>query len=327
MSLQNFFNEIWYKNKWLTVRALLEPLSYLYGMGLTIRKFLPHATYQSRLPIIVVGNLSVGGSGKTPAILTLIALLQKQGFRVGVVSRGYPVNPARPILVNKASTPAEVGDEPLLIYQKTQVPVCVCRDRVSAIKILESQPMDVILSDDGLQNFTFKHTLEIVVVDSVRQFGNEKLLPAGPLREPISRLSTVDFVVEVNKGGAEVSLEHGLSLLASKIFQLTTDAPLDSLAYFQGKKVIALTAIANPDSFFENLTELGLSFERQAFHDHYAFSAQDFVPFKDAEILMTEKDAVKCASFANAHFWYLCLEGKFSDSFENRLTEKLKGVV
>ncbi|MCD6046556.1 MAG: lpxK [Gammaproteobacteria bacterium] len=325
MDFQKHLNEMWYKNKHIALRLALRPFSCLYRIGFIVKKILNQKTYRSRLPIIVVGNITVGGTGKTPTILALIKLLQQQGLRPGVISRGYPISPAKPILLDLSSSADKVGDEPLLIYRNTQVPVCVCRDRVLAIKTLEArEDLDIILSDDGLQNFSFKHHVEVLLFDHERQFGNQQLLPAGPLREPLSRLKSVDFVIDVIKvPGMAPDTAVGLLLKPGKILSVKKNLPLEDLRNFQGKRVVALTAIANPESFFNNLTALGLSFEKHTFQDHYAFTLDDFKPFADAEIIMTEKDAVKCAEFANEHFWYLTLEGKFSKDIKSALLAKL----
>jgi tetraacyldisaccharide 4'-kinase len=325
MDFQKNLNEMWYKNKHIALRLILQPVSFLYHLVFIAKKLFAPKPYQSRLPIVVVGNITVGGTGKTPAILALIQLLQQQGFRPGVISRGYPINPAKPILLDKLSTANKVGDEPLLVYRNTQVPVCVCRNRVLAIKALEALgDVDIVLSDDGLQNFTFKHDVELLLFDHERQFGNQQLLPAGPLREPLSRLNSVDFVIDVAKvPGTVPGTAVGLSLMPGKILSVKDNFSLENLGNFRKRRIVALTAIANPESFFASLAVLGLSFEKHAFQDHYAFTPEDFKPFADAEIIMTEKDAVKCAEFATEHFWYLTLEGKFSDTFKNALLTKL----
>ncbi len=313
---------IWYQHEKSLWNFLLIPLSKIYASLIRCRKKWVFKAYHSKLPIIVVGNLTVGGGGKTPAILALIALLHSKNLKVGVVSRGYPINPAQPILLNEKSTAAEVGDEPLLIYRRTHLPVCVCGNRMRAIQQLEQQAIDIILSDDGLQNFSFKHDIEIVLVDAERGFGNKKLLPAGPLREPLTRLKTVDFIVEKTYQ----PIEGGQLQLRLRAGELTALVSAQKAAptYFQHKKVIAMTGIANPESFFNQLRQLGIHFEAKAFCDHYAFTVKDFAALGNAEIIMTEKDAVKCLAFADARFWYLQMEGRFSENFENALILKLR---
>lgn len=315
-------HKIWYENEKSIWSLLLRPLSYLYFLMLKLRK--KRCGYRSHLPVVVVGNLTVGGSGKTPAILALIDFLQQRGLKPGVVSRGYPINPKKPILLNKNSSSKEVGDEPLLIFHRTHIPICVCRDRAAAIQLLEQQSVDVILSDDGLQNFTFHHDIEIVLYDANLKFGNRKLLPAGPLRESLSRLSSIDFIVK--KVVIDPSLRLRMTSLSYQLELKTSDfvrlqdwkenRPARSKAQsFQDTKNLAITAIAHPKNFFHTLTTLGLSFESHAFQDHYAFSSKDFTNFKDAQIIMTEKDAIKCLSFAEDNFWCLPLEASFSKDF------------
>ena len=323
-------HEIWYGGKKSHWRFLLAIGSYFYFSGFhwfrsKVRKY----AYQSKVPVFVVGNISVGGNGKTPAILALIALLQKRNFKVGVVSRGYPINPKKTIVINNTTTTADVSDEPLLIYQKTGVPVCVCVDRQGAIMTLEKLGVDVILSDDGLQNFSFEHTIEMIMVDGARLFGNGKILPAGPLREPLSRLKSSRFVVEklVNhQPPSSLGFRYQLRLMGERFYPVSAGLMMDSnkvvdATFFQGKKVLAITTIAQPQSFFGNLTQLGIVFESVSKPDHAPLCAEDFTAYADYEILMTEKDAVKCENFANARFWRMPLTGRFSENLEEAFWE------
>jgi tetraacyldisaccharide 4'-kinase len=335
--LQQKLNSIWYQNQSSWLNLILIPLSVVFKFVLVARQFfVSPPCHANSLPVIVVGNLTVGGNGKTPAILALIAFAQKQGKKPAVICRGYPVNPARPLLVNDQSSADTVGDEALLIFKRTGVPVSVCRDRRAAILALAGQDIDLIFSDDGLQNFHFKHDLELVIYDAVRQFGNKKLLPAGPLREPITRLARVDFILRKEFAAAPVDQVSQLQGRRVYSFQLSysyfvalpdwarqNNAKKITADYFKNKKVMAVTAIANPESFFTILRMQGIEFEPIAFNDHYALSARDFVLFKDCEVIMTEKDAVKSLDFADQHFWCLPLIGVFSNEFEQAFAPAL----
>lgn len=332
--LQQQLNNIWYQKQKNWLNFILLPLSYLYQGILTLKnKLVKKQGVKNKVPVVVVGNLTVGGSGKTPAIIALVELAKQQGLRPAVISRGYPLSPKVPIVLNNESVASAVGDEPLLIYKKTQVPVCVCRNRQAAIQALSHLPIDVIFSDDGLQNFSFKHDIEIVLVDETLQFGNQKLLPAGPLREPLTRLKQVDFILTKTFAANPTEVIPGsqpLKLSANRFYSLSgwhyndLENSVD-LNYFKDKKVVAVTGIAQPESFFTYLKKLGIACECYAFNDHYAFSTKDFAPFAEAQIIMTEKDAIKCFVFSDLRFWCLPLNAElslaFSQAFLARLAE------
>jgi tetraacyldisaccharide 4'-kinase len=279
--------------------------------------------------VVIVGNITVGGSGKTPAIIALVQAMQQQGKKPGVISRGYPINPKKPICVHHSSQVQEVGDEALLIFQRTHAPVCVCSNRLAAIQMLAAQGVDIIFSDDGLQNFSFKHDMELLLYDQVLQFGNQKLLPAGPLRESLSRLNQVDFLIEKQMSATPKNHHsppwHTAKMIYPFILQSTGFIRLSdwnrsaiekvSADYFRHKKVIAITAIAHPTLFIASLSAQGIICETAVFPDHYAFQVKDFSAYKNYEIIMTEKDAVKCLDFCNEHFWCAPLVGYFPLEF------------
>lgn len=339
---QQKLNAIWYQNQSSMLNLLLVPLSLLFKIALILRnKLLKKSLKENPVPVLVVGNLTVGGSGKTPAIISLIEYLQQKGFHPGVISRGYPISPEIPVCVHAASSPQEVGDEALLIFMRSQVPVCVCRNRPAAIQMLMTQNVNIILSDDGLQNFSFKHDLELVLYDQTRQFGNQKLLPAGPLREPLTRLRQINFLLE-KKFTVQSQAEHNIppntwhDAKTIYPFALKIDgfvrlvhwgkqaAEKVSANYFQHKKVLAMTAIANPESFFASLSAQGIQYDRLAFQDHYAFQEKDFAAYVDYTIIMTEKDAVKSLHFSHPNLWVMPLIGSFSLDFEKALSHALE---
>jgi tetraacyldisaccharide 4'-kinase len=290
--------------------AVLRPLAALYGWAAERRR---RRAVPERLPVpvIVVGNLTVGGTGKTPVVIALVERLRARGRRPGVVARGYGARVgARPRMVRQDSLPAEVGDEPLLVHRATGVPVVVHPDRVAAARGLLAAGVDVIVSDDGLQHHRLGRDVALCVVDGRRGLGNGALLPAGPLREPAERLHSVDAVL-VNGGDwappASVQRWGRFELEPGEIRRLDTGAPAGVLSAWRGRRVRALAGIGNPQRFFDTLRAAGLELESvQAFPDHHRFRPADLPPaHADCPLLMTEKDAVKCRAFAPTEAYVL----------------------
>lgn len=275
------------------------------------------------MPLVVVGNISVGGTGKTPLLIALCDLLKKQGVKPGIVSRGYGGNFTGQRLVDSSDTPVSVGDEPFLIAQQTHCPVAVGKDRVAAAELLLKQhTCDVILSDDGLQHYRMQRDLEIAVVDVKRQSGNGFCLPAGPLREPVSRLKSVGIVVHHGK----TTYDNNFFLEFSDAANLTTGEtrPVTS---FKNATVHAVAGIGDPERFFEQLELAGLNLIKHAFPDHYAYNKNDLDFNKGSirkEVLMTEKDAVKCKAFAADNYWVIPVTAKLSDHLISGFLNKIK---
>jgi len=282
------------------------------------------ASFRVRVPVIVIGNITVGGTGKTPLTAFVIKQLQAMGYRPGIISRGYGGKaPFYPFAVTANIAADLCGDEPLLLARQTQVPVIVDPDRVRGAQALCEQACDVIVSDDGLQHYRLQRDIEIAVIDAVRQVGNGWLLPAGPLREPLSRLQQVD--IRVANGPAIPMLgEHGMRLQMS-VVQSLNGAPAQDIKSWQGKRVHAVAGIGNPERFFRQLEALGLTVERHAFPDHYFYQAADFA-WRDAAIVMTEKDAVKCQTLNLPDAWYVPVEAELSPAFIELLQTKLSAV-
>ena len=326
MPLQFRIEALWYGRHPLTL--LLAPLSWLYLAALACRRFMYAAgilpVTRLPVPVIVVGNLTAGGTGKTPLVIWLARYLQSLAYKPGIVSRGYGGSAqSRVQRVGPDSDPALVGDEPVLLAQRTGCPVAVAADRVKAAQALLRQTQcDILLSDDGLQHTSLARDVEIVVVDGVRRFGNGRCLPAGPLREPVARLDTVDLVVAGGRAGAnEFLMEY-------------TELPVKSLdgrremqpAGFGKQTVHAVAAIGNPERFFSMLRRNGIDIEEHAFPDHHAFRRSD-LEFDDAgAVLMTEKDAVKCRRFGLENAWYVPLDVRLSETFERKLKDLLEEV-
>lgn len=262
------------------------------------------------IPVIVVGNITVGGTGKTPLVIWLANFLRKAGFFPAIVSRGYKGQAnSWPQQVRSDSDPIMVGDEAVLLAKRCQCPVAVGPDRVAAVKgLLKYNDCDVIIADDGLQHYALGRDIEIAVIDGVRRFGNGYCLPAGPLREPVSRLKEVDFVI-VNGGGV-MRLEFSMALVAGHVHNIRDDTLMHHPDYFRNQPVHAVAGIGNPDRFFAHLKRLGLNIIEHPFTDHHNFVAENIQFDDDLPVLMTEKDAVKCKRFANEKHWYLSIDAQ-----------------
>ena len=318
----------------------LVPLSWLYGAFMAFRSVLYRLGLRHRIkvgvPVIVVGNLTVGGTGKTPLVAWLSTKLSAVGMRVGIVSRGYGGRARGVTRVTVHSRASEVGDEPLLLARRAQATIFIGRDRVAAAKAAVADGADVLITDDGLQHLALVRECEIVVIDGQRGFGNGCLLPRGPLRESPRRLRRVNAVV-IN--GAITAPKFQLpSFLANTLFDMRMrpgDArpvaggggALRSLASFRGTGVHAVAAIGNPQRFFDMLREAGLTLYEHPMPDHYAFKSGDLNFGDSLPVLMTEKDAVKCAAFADERCWYVPVTAEFSESEARRLVDLILARV
>ena len=309
----------WLQKQWRGYslwHVVLLPLSWVFYVLSALRRALFRCGILVRqklaVPVIVVGNISVGGTGKTPLVIWLAAQLKLAGFKPGIISRGYGGVTGHITEVLANSLADQVGDEPLLMARRTQCPVFVGAHRVDAGRaLLKAHPeVNVILSDDGLQHYRLKRDIEIAVLDAQRGFGNAQLLPAGPLRENIQRLNSVDAIV-INKAGHSSPLKASLlapvfdmQLSGQKFISLLDGKTQQPPQFFTGKSLVAVAGIGNPQRFFDALSQMGLVFERTNFQDHQPFSAQDLLAFAGKTILMTEKDAVKCEQFASRNAQY-----------------------
>lgn len=300
----------------------LAPLGWLYGLlaGLRRRAFQGGLLrrYRSSRTVVVVGNLTVGGTGKTPLILWLAERLSLRGHRVGVVSRGYGRRSLEPRRVVPADPAAEVGDEPALIARRRLAPVAVGADRGAAVRLLEAD-CDLILSDDGLQHYALERDAEIVVLDGARGLGNGRRLPAGPLREGAGRLEEVDAVV-VNGSSANRTGAFAMTLSPTRVVGISNGVEREP-GSLRGRRVHAVAAIGNPQRFFDLLAGLGMQVEPHPLPDHLELAAGD-IRFGDAlPVLMTEKDAVKCIDFAGTEHWYLEVGAVFAPADGERLLD------
>lgn len=330
----------WLQKQWLIFTLwhfLLIPLSWIYGVVTYVRRSLYKKgwlnSYHLNVPVIVVGNINVGGTGKTPVVIWLAEQLKVAGYNPGIISRGYGGAAKGIQSVLPQSNPQEVGDEPVLIAKRTDCPVYVSRNRVAAGQaLLEAHPeCNVVISDDGLQHYRLQRDVEIVVVDGAKGFGNGALLPAGPLRESIARLHEVDAVVSNgNVTHITISMNNDEIApidmqLASGSFYNLVDHNLKADAQdFANKQVLAIAGIGNPERFFQQLNRLGLNFQSQAFPDHHAFQPQDFKQVTADVVVMTEKDAVKCQLFAQANYWVLPVVAVINEELIQIVLNKLQ---
>jgi tetraacyldisaccharide 4'-kinase len=314
----------WYaRSPWL---ILLTPLSLIYRVAMWLRRhaycsgILP--SHRLGRPVIIVGNLTAGGTGKTPLVAWLAGYLKQKGLRPGIVARGYGGRARSwPQQVRADSDPGIVGDEAVMLARLTACPMAVAPDRVAAAReLLDHNDCDVIISDDGLQHYALQRDLEIAVVDGVRRFGIGFLLPAGPLREPPGRLREVDLVV-VN--GIAGHGEYPMRMLTGQAQELKEPDQRRALAEFRGQSVHAVAGIGNPARFFQALQQYGMRIEAHAFPDHHRFKPDDIRFGDDRPVLMTEKDAVKCRQFASGIEWVVPVRAEMSKVFCKRLDELL----
>ena len=330
MPLKNWLERQWYR--WSVWHLILVPLSLLYWLISGSRRALYRSGWKRReklpLPVIVVGNISVGGTGKTPLVIALVALLQAAGYRPGVISRGYRGTGTLPRLVIAESEPQEMGDEPVLLARKARCPVWVGQRRVEAGQALIANHPDVnvIVCDDGLQHYQLARDIEIVVIDAMRWFGNGQLLPAGPLREPVRRLRSADVVV-INgwlPGAPMQRREFTMQLNGNLLYNLRNPELKAQPEIFAGQTVHAVAGIGYPLRFFKHLKQLRMNCIEHSFPDHHAFTPQDF-PWHETEVIvMTEKDAVKCVDFLGDNAWVLPVQAQLDPGIALTVLEKLR---
>jgi tetraacyldisaccharide 4'-kinase len=321
----------WLVNTWYQphpIRWLLAPLSALYRLVITLRKrFYQLGIFKQEkqtVPVIVVGNLAVGGTGKTPFVIWLVKQLKQAGYQPGIISRGYGGSKLEnPTSVSSSSNARIVGDEPVLIASETDCPVVVFPNRTQACHYLLSEfDCDIIIADDGLQHYALARDIEIVIVDDARQFGNQYCLPAGPLREPLSRLDSVNFMV-VNGGTGD---GYNMQLKHMEAINLQDSSQQIPLSAFQNKSVNAVAGIGNPSRFFNQLREQQITVIEHPFADHHPYSAEDLHFANNAPVLMTQKDAVKCQTFATDNMWYVKTQATISDSLLPLILQHIVGI-
>ncbi|WEY38153.1 tetraacyldisaccharide 4'-kinase [Paraburkholderia sp. SUR17] len=309
----------------------LTPCACVFGAVAALRRAAFSAGWlksvRTPVPVVVVGNVTVGGTGKTPTVIALVEALRAAGFSPGIVSRGYGARIERPTAVTSASTPEVAGDEPLLIARRTGAPVWVCPDRVAAAQALcaAHRDVDVIVSDDGLQHYRLARDVELVVFDH-RLGGNGFLLPAGPLREPLSRHRDATLVNDPYARSLPAwPNTFALDLAPGDAWHLDNPALRRPLAQFAGQRVLAAAGIGAPERFFATLRAAGLSPETRALPDHYAFATNPFADVEADAILITEKDAVKLAAWHDARIWVVPVQAALDHRLIALVVEKLRG--
>jgi tetraacyldisaccharide 4'-kinase len=308
------------------IRYLLAPLSAIYRLIISIRYWLFRLGIKKvtrfSVPVIVVGNITVGGTGKTPLVIWLANLLQQKGFRPGIVSRGYGgIAKQYPQWVTQESDPTIVSDEAVLLAQKTKCPVMIAPNRVMAVKdLLTKSDCNIILSDDGLQHYALARDIEIAVIDGKRRFGNGFCLPAGPLREPKNRIKRVDFTVT---NGGEDPGEYQMQLIPDLIYNLRQPDRALTSKIINNQQIHAVAGIGNPERFFNSLRLLGYSFIEHPFPDHHLFQKHELEFGDNTIIIMTEKDAVKCKYFADDRYWCLPIKAELPDEFSQQLLKSM----
>jgi tetraacyldisaccharide 4'-kinase len=280
----------------------------LYRLGLL-------AVYRAPVPVVVVGNITVGGTGKTPVVIALVEYLQERGIRVGVVSRGYgSTSRAATHWIDSSSDAGSCGDEPLLIHRRTGCPCVVASSRAEAVRaLLAGASVDIIISDDGLQHYALARDMEIALLDEKRRIGNGFCLPAGPLREPLKRLQSADHVLY--RGNPDP--HTGVLYDAQCLVNLRSGAQLPVTPAALGGAVFAVAGIGQPGQFFESLQGYGFEVQPVVFPDHHRYSAGDLDQLVGRPIIMTEKDAVKCSGLAGNDAWYMKISAQLPQSVTN----------
>jgi tetraacyldisaccharide 4'-kinase len=320
-SLHKSIESIWYGNS--AGAWLLMPLAWLYGLVVAVRRSLYSADLLTRpqlpVPVIIVGNITVGGTGKSPVVAWLAQQLTTAGYTPGIVSRGYGgSHSGSALLVDKKSDAAIVGDEPLMLAQMTGCPVCICADRVAAVEMIAQQGVNVVIADDGLQHYRLRRSGELIVVDGQRGFGNKKLLPAGPLRENLQRIKQADALL-IN-GGSELIDGTEFNLVPGDLLSVDGRQTI-ALKDFHGLRVWGVAGIGNPERFYSMLNNAGIEVDRIDVADHGKYPLKSLIERRNQPILMTQKDAVKYHSSAPQNAWYLPVEVAFADADATKLLQ------
>ncbi len=318
--------KLWYSKNIFSI--LLLPFSYLYLIFYSLHRLLYRLKikkiFYSPIPVIGVGNITVGGTGKTPFTIELSNILLREGYRPGIVSRGYKgKSKYYPRIVTMDCDPSLVGDEPALIRMKTNCPVVIAPKRSQAIRLLiEKYDCNVIILDDGLQHHALHKDFEIMLMDEARKFGNGFCLPAGPLREPLDRISRLDFLIIHGKSTDSL---YSMSLKAENFYNLLDTSITWNSQLFKNKIIYAVAGIGHPKRFFTSLQSLGLQFIEKIFPDHHNYKEKDLIFCKREDLLiMTEKDAIKCKQFAKENYWVLPVSCEINTKFIEDFLKKLK---
>lgn len=318
--------KVWYEGQPPTLAMRLCESIYGRGTGLRLRGYQRGLLRSQKLPVpvVVVGNITAGGTGKTPLVIALVAALAERGWTPGVVSRGYGGSQREPALLGDEIDASRFGDEPSLIRQSGGSFVAVGRDRPAAARLLVDAGADLVIADDGLQHYALQRDVEICVIDGQRRLGNGRMLPAGPLREPITRLLSVDW--QVCNGSDAQDDEVPMRLRGEQAISLH-DGETRLLSTFAQQPVHAVAGIGNPHRFFSSLRQRGLNVTAHPFPDHHAYESAD-LDFGDAQpILMTDKDAIKCTAIAPTNSWRVPVRGELPQEFVEQLDARLQQLL
>jgi tetraacyldisaccharide 4'-kinase len=328
--LNNGFQVHWLQNQWSRItpfHLILYPISLAFRAIVALRRELYLSSFLTShhllLPVIVVGNISVGGTGKTPLTLALSEQLLQRGWHPLIISRGYGRKITSPQPVCASSPASLVGDEPLLMALRDICPVWVGADRVATAQAaLQANPQcNVVVCDDGLQHYRLQRDFEIAVIDGASRYGNGQMLPAGPLREPVSRLQTVDAIVVNGGDGGEG--QYDMRLTGEVFYNLLNPGQVATSADLNKPNIHAVAGIGNPQRYFQHLEALGIPFTPHVFPDHHPYRATD-LSFKDCDaLLLTEKDAVKCTAFADARYWVLRVDAQIDSALIDHILRKI----
>lgn len=337
---QSKIENFWYSQSLL--KWLFWPFSFIVLIAARLKRFFYKIklfkTHYFSCPIIVVGNITVGGTGKTPFITFLIKRLQQKKLKIGIVSRGYRSNLKNyPHLIDNKDKVEEIGDEVFMQFHALNVPMAIGADRPAAVNLLlKHHSLDLIISDDGLQHYAMSRNFEILMVDAQRQFGNQLMLPFGPLREPVSRLRTTDFIIQNGVASLDTTDESTASMIQKQNVQYATlsleviglihlvSGESIALSNLKESKVVAIAGIGNPQRFFDTLADFCTGFERRVFADHHQFTPQDFPNNESKIVVMTEKDAVKCMGFAKNNWYFLKIKVALKNSDFDKLYQQIK---
>ena len=322
----SFVINAWYqKHLWL---YLLLPFSWIFTLltNRRRRKYLKNqiSSFKTDTPVVVVGNINIGGTGKTPLVKYIASKLRERGLKVGIVSRGYGGNFSGTLRVDDNTEYKKSGDEAQMLAN-LNVPLYLDKNRPRAIQnLINENDCDVILSDDGLQHYKMYRDIEIIVIDGSRRLGNGLTFPAGPLRESSKRLKTGNYII--NNGGPTEDGEILMTLQPSKFVHLNTGKSYDIDKWPMHNQIHAVAGLGNPGRFFDTLSQLNFDIERHPFPDHHQFEESDFEFLDHHPIIMTEKDAARCKNFENPRIWYLTVEPKIEESFINDLESRIRSL-